>query len=117
ATVVVPLLTLALVVPLQGVAPTARVRRSIWKVLGAVWGPGAALALTSVGLASITAFVPLLFAQHGWTPGWPAFTAFALCFMLARIVFGSLVDRAGGVCVALVSMVIEAAGQALIWAA
>lgn len=117
ATILVPLLTLALVGSLRGVAATARVRPSIWKVLRAVWAPGAALALTSVGLASMTAFVPLLYAQHGWAPGWPAFTAFALCFMAARILLGGLVDRAGGVSVALVSMVIEGAGQALIWAA
>jgi MFS family permease len=116
-TVFIPLFTLPFVLRLQGVPPTASARASIWKVLRVVCGPGAALALTSVGLASITAFVPLLFAQHEWAPGWAAFTAFALCFMLARIMFGSSADRAGGVRVALVSMVIEGAGQALIWRA
>lgn len=117
ATALVPLLTLLLIAPLPAVAPTARVRPSFLKVLSSVWVPGAALALTSLGFGAITAFVALLFAARGWTPGWPAFTAFAGCFMLARIVLGSSVDRLGGVRVALVSIVVEVAGLLLVWSA
>jgi MFS family permease len=87
------------------------------KVLASVWVPGFGLALSSLGFGAITAFVALLFAQKAWTPGWPAFTAFALCFMLARIALGGSVDRWGPARIAMISLVVEAAGQVLIWAA
>jgi MFS family permease len=74
------------------------------------------LALSSVGLGAVTAFVALLFAARGRTV-WPAFTTFAVAFIFARVVFGHVADRIGGAKVALVSVLIEAAGQALIWLA
>lgn len=117
ATLVLPLATLLLVGPMEGVAPTARARPSLWEVLGAVWVPGVGLALCSIGFGAITAFVALLFAQRGWTPGWPAFTSFAACFMLARIALGHLVDRFGGLRIAVISLFVEAAGQAVLWLA
>src|SRR6266571_5082200 len=49
--------------------------------------------------------------------GRPAFSKFAVAFIFARVVFGHLADRIGGAKVALVSVLIEAAGQALIWLA
>jgi MFS family permease len=117
ATVLLPLLVLLLVGPLPPAAPTARVRPSFLAVLSAVWVPGSALALSSLGFGAITAFVALLFAARGWAPGWPAFTAFAACFMVARMVLGSSVDRLGGLRVALASIVLEAAGLLLVGAA
>jgi len=107
---------LLLVARLRRVAPTARSRPALSKVVAAVWLPGAGLALSSVGLGAVTAFVALLFAARGWTV-WPAFTTFAVAFIFARVVFGHLADRIGGAKVALVSVLIEAAGQALIWLA
>src|SRR5882724_2505507 len=116
ATMLLPLAILPLVVRLRRVAPTARVRPVLSKVFAAVWVPGVGLALSSVGLGAITAFVALLFAARGWTV-WPAFTTFAVAFIFARVAFGHLADRIGGAKVALVSVLIEAAGQALIWLA
>ena len=116
ATTLAPLATLLLVARLRRVAPTARSRPAFSKVVAAVWLPGAGLALSSVGLGAVTAFVALLFAARGWTV-WPAFTTFAVAFIFARVVFGHLADRIGGAKVALVSVLIEAAGQALIWLA
>jgi MFS family permease len=116
ATTLAPLATLLLVARLRRVAPTARGRPAFSKVVSAVWLPGAGLALSSVGLGAVTAFVALLFAARGWTV-WPAFTTFAVAFIFARVVFGHLADRIGGAKVALVSVLIEAAGQALIWLA
>src|SRR3989441_3999430 len=116
ATTLAPLATLLLVARLRRVAPTARSRPAFSKVVVAVWLPGAGLALSSVGLGAVTAFVALLFAARGWTV-WPAFTTFAVAFIFARVVFGHLADRIGGAKVALVSVLIEAAGQALIWLA
>src|SRR5438445_8171640 len=116
ATTLAPLATLLLVARLRRVAPTARSRPAFSKVVAAVWLPGAGLALSSVGLGAVTAFVALLFAARGWTV-WPALTPFAVAFIFARVVFGHLADKVGGAKVALVCVLIEAAGQALIWLA
>ncbi len=116
ATTLLPFATLMLVWRLRRVAPTARARPDYGKAIAAVWVPGVGLALSSVGLGAVTAFIALLFAARGWTV-WPAFTTFAIAFIFARVVFGHLADRIGGAKVALVSVLIEAAGQALIWLA
>ncbi len=116
ATTLVPLATLLLAAPVRRVAPTTRARSSFTKVLAAVWVPGTGLAMSSFGLGAMTAFVSLLFAAHGWTV-WPAFTSFAVAFIVARLFLGHLPDRVGGARVALIFVLIEAAGQALLWAA
>src|SRR5260370_42161810 len=64
----------------------------------------------------MTAFVSLLFAARDWTV-WPAFTVFAGVFILARVLFGHAADKVGGAKIALICVLIEAAGQALIWLA
>jgi MFS family permease len=47
--------------------------------------------------------------------GLAAFTLFSLAFIFARLILGHLPDRIGGAKVALISVFVEAAGQALIW--
>src|SRR5438046_8819225 len=116
ATTLVPLAALLLVAPLRRVAPTAQARPSLTRVVAAVWLPGVGLAMTSAGFGAMTAFVALLFAARGWTV-WPAFTAFAIAFILARIFLGQLPDRSGCARIALNFLLIAAAGQALPWLA
>jgi MFS family permease len=115
ATTLVPLVTLLLVSPLRPVAPQLRARPQLTKVAGAIWVPGLGLAFSSVGFGAITAFIALLFVDRGWNPAWLAFSAFAGAFIVARVLFGHLPDRLGGARVALVCVLIEAVGQALIW--
>jgi MFS family permease len=117
ATVLIPFAALALVIPLRAVPPQARAPSSLLRVVSAVWVPGLALAVSGVGFAAVTTFTALLFAQQGWQPAWLAFTALSLAFMAGRLFFGHLPDRIGGAKVALVCVLIEAAGQALIWLA
>jgi MFS family permease len=117
ATVFIPLLALAAVSGVSSVAPVANRRTPFYKVLGAVSGPGMGLALSSVGSGVIAAFIALLFAARNWGNASLVFTAFGLAFIGARIFFGHLPDELGGARVALVCVVIEAAGQLLIWAA
>jgi len=117
ATTLVPLATLLLVAPLHPVAPASEVRPSFLRVLGSVWLPGLGSALSSVGFGAIIAFVTLLFAERGWSHGWLPYTIFAGVFILVRLAFGHLPDRVGGARVALVCLLIEAAGLALIWLA
>src|SRR5439155_22359043 len=46
-----------------------------------------------------------------------AFATFAVAFIVARMLLGHLADRMGGAKVALTCLLIEAAGQALLWLA
>jgi MFS family permease len=117
ATTLMPLATLLLVVPLRPVAPPPRLRLPFTRVVGAVSLPGFGVALSGLGFGAITAFVALLFAARGWSPVWPGLTAFGVAFIVARAVFGHLADRIGGAKVALVCVMIEAVGLALIWLA
>jgi MFS family permease len=117
ATAVAPLCTLLLIARLPGVAPVPRGRLSLAKVVGAVWVPGLGSALGSVGFGAVTTFVALLFANRGWAHGWLAYTAYALAFVAARLLFSDIADRIGGAKVALVCALVEAAGQGLIWLA
>ena len=117
ATTLMPLATLLLVALLRPVAPQHRGSPAFTKVIGAIWMPGIGLAFSSIGFGAITAFISLLFVDRGWGPAWLAFSAFAASFMMVRIFFGHLPDRLGGAKVALVSVLIEATGQALIWLA
>jgi MFS family permease len=86
-------------------------------VLRAVWMPGFASALSSVGFGAGLGFGALLASQRGWQPVWLVFTAFAITLVLARLFFGHLPDRLGGARVAMACVVIEVAGLALIWLA
>jgi MFS family permease len=114
ATMLAPLVTVLLVAPLRSAAPLPRVRPAFAKVAGAVWLPGLGSALSSLGFGAIIAFVVLLFAERGWSHGWLAYTVFATAFILTRLILGDLPDRVGGAKVAMVSVLIEAAGLALI---
>ncbi len=115
ATALIPLAALALVLPLRGVRAAGGARTPFYRVLGMVLLPGAGLALASVGFGVITAFVSLLFSQRGWGGAAWMFTAFGAGFILARVFFAGLPDKLGGARVALVCVLIEAAGQWLIW--
>ena len=115
ATLLAPLLTLLLILPLSGVAPAVQVRHGFTRVLRAVWAPGLGSALSSVGFGGITAFVTLLFVERGWNHGWLPYSLFAGVFIGARLVFGHLPDRLGGARVAMLCLLVEAVGQALIW--
>jgi len=116
-TVLIPLLALAIVTPARAVAVSSARRMPFYKVLGTVWVPGLGLLLCSVGLGVITTFVALLFAAKNWGSASLAFTAFGIAFIGARLMFAHLPDKIGGGKVALVCVLIEAAGQLLIWQA
>lgn len=118
ATTALPLLALALVVRRPGMSVPASVQPPrATAVLRAVWLPGVGLAFSSIGFGAMTAFIALHFSTQGWTPVWLAFTAFACAFIAARAVLGHLPDRLGGARVALCFVLIEGAGQLLLWLA
>jgi MFS family permease len=115
--ILIPLLALGVVAPARPVAVSSARRLPFYKVLGTVWVPGLGLLLCSVGLGVITTFVALLFAAKNWGSASLAFTAFGVAFIGARLLFAHLPDKIGGAKVALVCVLIEAAGQLLIWQA
>ena len=114
ATILLPIATLAFVAPLPRIASAARPQAGLLGVMAAVWVPGVASALSSIGFGAITAFSALLFVARGWA-AWPAFSAFAGAFILTRLALAQLTDRLGGARVALACVLIEAAGLALLW--
>ncbi len=116
-TALAPLAPLLLIASLPAVEPVPRARLSFAKVVGEVWVPGFGSALGSVGFGAVTTFAALLFADRGWANGWLAYTAYAVAFILARLFFSHTADRIGGAKVALICVLIETAGQALIWLA
>ena len=117
ATGLIPLATLVLVAPRRSVPSLPHARPAFTKVVQVVWLPGLGLALCSVGFGAITTFIVLLFAEHGWGQSWLAFTAVSITFMVGRLIFGHLPDKIRGAKIALVFVLIEAAGQGLIWLA
>jgi MFS family permease len=113
-TMLLPLVTLLCVVPLRGVRSVPRVQAGLMTVIASVWFPGLGAALSSVGFGAITAFSALLFVAQGW-PAWPAFTVFACAFIFTRLFLGHLGDHFAAAKVALICVLIEATGLALIW--
>jgi len=117
ATTLMPLVTVLLVAPLSPVPSQCEARPPLKTVAAAVWLPGFGSALSSIGFGAIIAFGSLLAAQRGWTPVWFVFTAFAVSLVATRLLLGHVPDQLGGAKVALVCVLFEAAGLALIWLA
>jgi MFS family permease len=76
--------------------------------------PGAALALASIGYATVAAFVVLHLDARGVGHGATVFGAFATMVVLTRLIGGDLPDRVGPARVATVAAVVEAVGLATI---
>jgi MFS family permease len=76
--------------------------------------PGLAIALASVGYATLGAFIVLLLDDRGVGHGATVFGAFAAMIVIARLVFGHLPDRYGAARVAVVATLAEAGGLLLI---
>jgi MFS family permease len=76
--------------------------------------PGFAVALASVGYATLAAFIVLLLESRGVGHGATVFAAFAAMIVLARLLAGHLPDRYGPSPVAIGAVLVEAAGLLLI---
>jgi MFS family permease len=72
--------------------------------------PGAALALASIGYATVAAFVVLHLDARGVGHGATVFGAFATMVVLTRLIGGDLPDRIGPARVATAAAVVEAIG-------
>jgi MFS family permease len=76
--------------------------------------PGAALALASVGYATVAAFIVLHLGSNGERHGAIAFTVFAAMVVLTRLIAGGLPDRIGPLRCAAGAAATEAMGLAVI---
>src|SRR3954466_13677537 len=82
-----------------------------------VWMPGLGSAFSCIGFGTMIAFSSLYSVERSWNPVWLLFSTFAVSLTAARLFLGHLPDRRGGAKVALISVLIEATGLALIWLA
>lgn len=117
ACIAAPLVAAAIAMRETSYATPAGPRLPFYKVIGQIWREGLGLMLQGVGLSGLTAFASLYFAARHWDNAGLVMTAFGVGFIFVRVVFGKLPDRMSGYRVALWSLLIEAAGQALIWLA
>ena len=76
--------------------------------------PGAALALASIGYATVAAFVVLHLDARGIGHGATVFGAFATMVVLTRLIGGDLPDRVGPARVATAAAIVESVGLATI---
>jgi MFS family permease len=72
--------------------------------------PGLAIALASVGYATVAAFIVLMLEARGIGHGATVFAAFAAMIVVARLALGSLPDRIGPARVAIGAVLVEAVG-------
>lgn len=91
------------------------VRTPFYKVIGAISGQGLSLAFSSMAFGCIASFIALFFSQKNWGDASLAFMVFGICYVLTRVFFASFPDKYGGFKIAFISLIIEVAGQLLIW--
>ncbi len=77
-------------------------------------GPGLAMTLATLGYAALAGFIVLHLDDRGIEHGATIFTAFALTVVTARVFFGWLPDRFGGVRCAIGAGMLEAFGLVVI---
>ncbi|WP_347116171.1 MFS transporter [Leclercia sp. S52] len=117
-TFLLPLLVLAYLARMPAVPPHPHAAQASFNsVMHAVWLPGLGAALASTGYCTILAFSSLYYSAMHWQPVWMAFTAFGVALIVARTVAGHLPDRFGGARIALIFVLVQAAGLFLIWLA
>jgi MFS family permease len=72
--------------------------------------PGFAVALASVGYATVAAFIVLMLDNRGIGHGATVFAAFAAMIVVVRVIAGGLPDRVGPAKVAIGAVLVEGAG-------
>jgi MFS family permease len=86
-------------------------------VIGRVAPFGAGLALATIAFGAIGAFAALDFQSKGWSGAGFALTGFGAAYVFTRMIFGGWPDRFGGARVAAWSLLVECAGQVMLWLA
>src|SRR5580692_1699210 len=86
-------------------------------VLGRVAPHGMGLALGGVSYSVLATFVTLFYAHRHWNGAALCLTSFGVAFIAARVFFIRTIGRFGGYPVAMASLVVEAVGMIFLWQA
>jgi MFS family permease len=76
---------------------------------------GFGLALGGMGYSVLATFVTLFYASRHWTGAALCLTSFGLAFILARLLFIQTINRFGGYPVAITCLAVESMGMLLLW--
>jgi MFS family permease len=113
-----PLIALAIAATMANVPVSGSGERApFYRVIGLIWRPGMILFLSTIPFAGITSFLALTYATRGWSGAGMALAAFSTGYIAVRLIGSHWPDRYGGTRVAVISLAIEAVGQAMIWLA
>jgi MFS family permease len=93
------------------------VRLPFRSVFMAVLPNGLAVACSSAGFGSLTAFVALYFDSLGWENAAYCLSAFGVAFIFARLASPSALPRFGGYRVVTICMAVQTFGLLLVWLA
>ncbi|OXG09076.1 putative MFS family arabinose efflux permease [Flavobacterium araucananum] len=93
----------------------AHIRTPFYKVLGTIAKQGLTLAFSSIAFGCIASFIALFFTEKNWGDASLAFMIFGISYILTRVFFASFPDKYGGYKIAVISLLIEIAGQFLIY--
>jgi MFS family permease len=116
-TAVFALVTAAIAAVIPNVPPVHGERLPFIKVAERIAPFGTGLALATLGFGAIAAFAALDFQHKGWAGAGFVLSGFGFAYIATRLICGSWPDRFGGARVALWSLVVECAGQLLLWLA
>lgn len=86
-------------------------------MIGRIWPQGLSLALSTLGFGTLFSFLELYFAAHQWTGAPFGLTAFGIAYIGARLAFGHLPDKLGGLTVAKITLPAQCVGLAMLWLA
>lgn len=111
-----PLIALGIAATLPDMPTSGSVERvPFYKVIGLIWRPGTVLFLSTIPFAGLTSFLALTYAARGWSGAGIALAVFSIGYIAVRLIGSHWPDRFGGTRVAVISLVIEAIGQMMIW--
>jgi MFS family permease len=86
-------------------------------VLGKVFPHGMGLALGGIGFGTIATFITLYYSANNWPNAALCLSLFGASFIIARLLFGGLINRIGGFRVAIACLSVETLGLLLLWLA
>ncbi|MEI7064261.1 MFS transporter [Dickeya chrysanthemi] len=110
-------MAMLLALPRPAVKVTPGKKLPFREVLGKVWLYGVILSLASAGFGVISTFITLFYAGRQWEGAALTLSVFSCAFVGTRLLFPNVINRFGGLRVALACFLVESAGLLLIWLA